>query len=105
LGVQHSDGGRGHRVPAPPERLAIHVLHITDADAFRGTAPINLTERLYQILRWSGGSLDMFFSRYSPLLAGRRLHPMQRVAYTNMTTYPISAVFIFVYDLLPALWP
>jgi 1,4-beta-D-xylan synthase len=75
-----------------------------DPDAFRGTAPINLTERLHQILRWSGGSLDMFFSRNSPLLAGRRLHPMQRVAYTNMTAYPISAAFIFVYDLLPVMW-
>ncbi|CAN6211938.1 unnamed protein product [Urochloa humidicola] len=76
----------------------------TEPDAFRGTAPLNLTERLYQILRWSGGSLDMFFSRNSPLLAGRRLHPMQRVAYTNMTAYPISAAFIFVYDLLPLMW-
>uniref|UniRef100_A0A0A9DVX1 Uncharacterized protein n=1 Tax=Arundo donax TaxID=35708 RepID=A0A0A9DVX1_ARUDO len=75
-----------------------------DPDAFRGTAPINLTERLYQILRWSGGSLDMFFSHNCPLLAGRRLHPMQRVAYTNMTAYPISAAFIFVYDLLPLTW-
>ncbi|CAN6168387.1 unnamed protein product [Urochloa humidicola] len=76
----------------------------TEPDAFRGTAPINLTERLYQLLRWSGGSLDMFFSRNSPLLAGRRLHPMQRVAYANMTVYPISAAFIFVYDLLPLMW-
>jgi len=75
-----------------------------EPDAFRGTAPINLTERLHQILRWSGGSLDMFFSRNSPLLAGRRLHPMQRAAYTNMTAYPISAAFIFVYDLLPLMW-
>ncbi|CAL5062254.1 unnamed protein product [Urochloa decumbens] len=76
----------------------------TEPDAFRGTAPINLTERLYQLLRWSGGSLDMFFSRNSPLLAGRRLHPLQRVAYANMTAYPISAAFIFVYDLLPLMW-
>ncbi|KAF8664435.1 hypothetical protein HU200_054607 [Digitaria exilis] len=75
-----------------------------EPDAFRGTAPINLTERLHQILRWSGGSLDMFFSRNCPLLAGRRLHPMQRVVYTNMTIYPVSAAFIFVYDLLPLMW-
>ncbi|KAF0905140.1 hypothetical protein E2562_000937 [Oryza meyeriana var. granulata] len=75
-----------------------------EPDAFRGTAPINLTERLYQILRWSGGSLEMFFSRNCPLLAGRRLHPMQRIAYTNMTAYPVSALFIVVYDLLPVIW-
>jgi len=29
---------------------------------------------------------------------------MQRVAYTNMTIYPISAAFIFAYDLLPLMW-
>uniref|UniRef100_A0A0E0I256 Uncharacterized protein n=1 Tax=Oryza nivara TaxID=4536 RepID=A0A0E0I256_ORYNI len=75
-----------------------------EPDAFRGTAPINLTERLYQILRWSGGSLEMFFSRNCPLLAGRRLRPMQRVAYTNMTAYPVSALFMVVYDLLPVIW-
>ncbi|GJN32670.1 hypothetical protein PR202_gb21190 [Eleusine coracana subsp. coracana] len=76
----------------------------TQPDAFRGTAPINLTERLYQILRWSGGSLDMFLSRNCPLLAGRRLHPMQRLAYTNMTVYPVCAAFIFAFDLLPLMW-
>ncbi|TVU38485.1 hypothetical protein EJB05_11857, partial [Eragrostis curvula] len=80
----------------------------TEPDAFRGTAPLNLTERLYQILRWSGGSLDMFMSRNCPLLlAGdswRRMHPMQRVAYTNMTIYPVCATFIFCYDLLPLMW-
>ncbi|PNT68812.1 hypothetical protein BRADI_3g45515v3 [Brachypodium distachyon] len=75
-----------------------------EPDAFRGTAPINLTERLYQILRWSGGSLEMFFSRFCPLLAGRRLHPMQRIAYVNMTTYPVSTFFIVMYDLYPVMW-
>ncbi|KAE8794123.1 cellulose synthase-like CslF9 [Hordeum vulgare] len=75
-----------------------------EPDAFRGTAPINLTERLYQILRWSGGSLEMFFSRFCPLLAGRRLHPMQRVAYINMTTYPVSTFFILMYYFYPVMW-
>lgn len=72
--------------------------------AFCGTAPINMTERMYQILRWSGGSLEVFFSRFCPLLAGRRLHPMQRVAYTNMTFYPLSALFVVCYHLLPLMW-
>ncbi|XP_047079501.1 probable mixed-linked glucan synthase 9 [Lolium rigidum] len=75
-----------------------------EPDAFRGTAPINLTERLYQILRWSGGSLEMFFSRFCPLLAGRRLRPMQRIAYINMTTYPVSTFFLVMYYLFPVLW-
>ncbi|KAK1697747.1 hypothetical protein QYE76_014444 [Lolium multiflorum] len=72
--------------------------------AFRGTAPINLTERLYQLLRWSGGSLEMFFSHSNALLAGRRMHPLQRVAYLNMSTYPIVTVFILAYNLFPVLW-
>jgi 1,4-beta-D-xylan synthase len=75
-----------------------------EPDAFRGTAPINLTERLYQMLRWSGGSLEMFFSRFCPLLAGRRLHPMQRIAYVNMTTYPVATFFIVMYNLYPVMW-
>ncbi|GJN11424.1 hypothetical protein PR202_ga29617 [Eleusine coracana subsp. coracana] len=74
-----------------------------EPDAFRGTAPINLTERLYQILRWSGGSLEMFFS-YCPLFASRRLKFMQRVAYTNMTAYPISSIFLVFYLLFPVIW-
>ncbi|KAL6856094.1 hypothetical protein ACP4OV_018896 [Aristida adscensionis] len=74
-----------------------------EPDAFRGTAPINLTERLYQILRWSGGSLDMCFSHY-PLFANRRLQFMQRIAYTNMTAYPISSIFLVFYFLFPIIW-
>ncbi|KAK3125327.1 hypothetical protein QOZ80_7BG0603390 [Eleusine coracana subsp. coracana] len=72
--------------------------------AFRGTAPINLTERLLQILRWSGGSLEMFFSHSNAFLAGRRMHPLQRIAYLNMSTYPIVTVFILAYNLFPVMW-
>ncbi|KAL6900954.1 hypothetical protein ACP4OV_005630 [Aristida adscensionis] len=58
----------------------------TAPDAFRGTAPINLTDRLHQVLRWAAGSLEIFFSRNNALLAGggRRLHPLQRVAYAYL---------------------
>ena len=73
-------------------------------DAFRGTAPINLTERLLQIMRWSGGSLELFFSHSNPLLARGWLHPIQRVAYLNMTIYPITSLFIVVYGLCPLMW-
>jgi mixed-linked glucan synthase len=72
--------------------------------AFRGTAPINLTERLLQIMRWSGGSLEMFFSHNSPLIAGGRLHPLQRLAYLNMTIYPVTSIFIIVYGICPLMW-
>ncbi|XP_062205677.1 probable mixed-linked glucan synthase 7 [Phragmites australis] len=75
----------------------------TEPDAFRGTAPINLTDRLHQVLRWAAGSLEIFFSRNNPLLAGRRLHPLQRVAYLNTTLYPFTSLFLIVYCLFPAI--
>ncbi|KAF0930352.1 hypothetical protein E2562_032192 [Oryza meyeriana var. granulata] len=70
-------------------------------DAFRGTAPINLTDRLHQVLRWAAGSLEIFFSRNNALLAGRRLHLLQRVAYLNTTVYPFTSLFLIVYCLFP----
>ncbi|BAF21862.2 probable mixed-linked glucan synthase 3 [Oryza sativa Japonica Group] len=73
-------------------------------DAFCGTAPINLTERLHQIVRWSGGSLEMFFSHNNPLIGGRRLQPLQRVSYLNMTIYPVTSLFILLYAISPVMW-
>ncbi|KAK3127016.1 hypothetical protein QOZ80_7AG0566960 [Eleusine coracana subsp. coracana] len=72
--------------------------------AFCGTAPINLTERLHQILRWSGGSLEMFFSHNNPLISGKRLCLIQRVSYLNMTIYPVTSIFILIYTLSPVMW-
>ncbi|CAL4924615.1 unnamed protein product [Urochloa decumbens] len=78
----------------------------TAPDAFHGTAPINLTDRLHQVLRWAAGSLEIFFSRNNALLGSRhRLHPLQRVAYLNTTLYPFTSVFLMVYCLLPAAIP
>ncbi|VAI24258.1 unnamed protein product [Triticum turgidum subsp. durum] len=75
----------------------------TAPDAFRGTAPINLTDRLHQVLRWAAGSLEIFFSRNNALLAGPRLHPLQRLAYLNTTVYPFTSIFLLLYCLLPAI--
>ncbi|OEL17364.1 putative mixed-linked glucan synthase 7 [Dichanthelium oligosanthes] len=73
-------------------------------DAFRGTAPINLTDRLHQVLRWAAGSLEIFFSRNNALLrTGGRLHPLQRVAYLNTTVYPFTSIFLIVYCVFPAI--
>ena len=33
--------------------------------AFKGSAPINLSDRLNQVLRWALGSVEIFFSRHS----------------------------------------
>lgn len=76
---------------------------ITKRDAFRGTAPINLTDRLHQVLRWATGSVEIFFSRNNPLLATRRLKFLQRLAYFNVGVYPFTSIFLVVYCFLPAL--
>ncbi|KAL0363486.1 UNVERIFIED_CONTAM: Cellulose synthase A catalytic subunit [UDP-forming] [Sesamum calycinum] len=41
--------------------------------AFKGSAPINLSDRLHQVLRWALGSVEIFLSRHCPLW--RRLGP------------------------------
>ncbi|CAN1351545.1 Cellulose synthase-like protein D2 [Linum perenne] len=76
---------------------------MTKRDAFRGTAPINLTDRLHQVLRWATGSVEIFFSRNNALLAGTKLKFLQRIAYLNVGIYPFTSVFLLLYCFLPAL--
>ncbi|XP_059647347.1 cellulose synthase-like protein D4 [Cornus florida] len=76
---------------------------ITKRDAFHGSAPINLTDRLHQVLRWATGSVEIFFSRNNALLASRRLKILQRMAYINVGVYPFTSMFLIVYCFLPAL--
>ncbi|KAL5560954.1 hypothetical protein UlMin_030701 [Ulmus minor] len=75
---------------------------VTKRDAFRGTAPINLTDRLHQVLRWATGSVEIFFSRNNALFATRRMKFLQRVAYFNVGMYPFTSLFLMVYCFLPA---
>ncbi|KAE8686829.1 Cellulose synthase-like protein D2 [Hibiscus syriacus] len=76
---------------------------ITKRDAFRGSAPINLTDRLHQVLRWATGSVEIFFSRNNALLATTKLKFLQRLAYLNVGIYPFTSFFLIVYCFLPAL--
>ena len=76
---------------------------VTKRDAFRGTAPINLTDRLHQVLRWATGSVEIFFSKNNALLASSKMKFLQRVAYLNVGIYPFTSVFLIVYCFLPAL--
>uniref|UniRef100_A0A7N0TTC7 Uncharacterized protein n=1 Tax=Kalanchoe fedtschenkoi TaxID=63787 RepID=A0A7N0TTC7_KALFE len=75
---------------------------VTKRDAFRGTAPINLTDRLHQVLRWATGSVEIFFSRNNALFATRRLKFLQRIAYFNVGMYPFTSFFLILYCFLPA---
>lgn len=76
---------------------------VTKRDAFRGSAPINLTDRLHQVLRWATGSVEIFFSRNNAFLASRKLKILQRLAYLNVGIYPFTSLFLLVYCFLPAL--
>ncbi|KAK9928057.1 hypothetical protein M0R45_025211 [Rubus argutus] len=76
---------------------------VTKRDAFRGTAPINLTDRLHQVLRWATGSVEIFFSRNNALFASSKMKFLQRIAYLNVGMYPFTSFFLIVYCFLPAL--
>ncbi|KAJ6377328.1 hypothetical protein OIU76_026323 [Salix suchowensis] len=74
--------------------------------AFKGSAPINLSDRLHQVLRWALGSVEIFFSRHCPLwygYGGGRLKWLQRLAYINTIVYPFTSLPLIAYCTIPAL--
>nr|UOF76307.1 IRREGULAR XYLEM 1 [Lupinus luteus] len=74
--------------------------------AFKGSAPINLSDRLHQVLRWALGSVEIFLSRHCPLwygFAGGRLKWLQRLAYINTIVYPFTSLPLVAYCSLPAI--
>ncbi|CAL0321323.1 unnamed protein product [Lupinus luteus] len=72
--------------------------------AFKGSAPINLSDRLHQVLKWALGSTEIFFSGYCPLWYGYsgKLKWLQRLAYTNAVVYPFTSIPLLVYCTIPA---
>ncbi|RZB77360.1 Cellulose synthase A catalytic subunit 3 isoform D [Glycine soja] len=72
--------------------------------AFKGSAPINLSDRLNQVLRWALGSVEILFSRHCPIWYGYggRLKWLERFAYVNTTIYPVTAIPLLIYCILPA---
>ncbi|WJX53234.1 Cellulose synthase A catalytic subunit 8 [UDP-forming] [Trifolium repens] len=74
--------------------------------AFKGSAPINLSDRLHQVLRWALGSVEIFLSRHCPLwyaIGGGRLKWLQRLAYVNTIVYPFTSLPLVAYCTLPAI--
>ncbi|KAL3623933.1 Cellulose synthase A catalytic subunit 7 [UDP-forming] [Castilleja foliolosa] len=74
--------------------------------AFKGSAPINLSDRLNQVLRWALGSVEIFFSRHSPCWYGYKegkLKWLERLAYINTTVYPFTSLPLLAYCILPAI--
>lgn len=72
--------------------------------AFKGSAPINLSDRLHQVLRWALGSVEIFLSRHCPLWYGYggKLKYLERMAYTNTIVYPFTSIPLIAYCTIPA---
>ncbi|KAL5577895.1 hypothetical protein UlMin_019594 [Ulmus minor] len=77
---------------------------IPERPAFKGSAPINLSDRLHQVLRWALGSVEIFFSRHCPLWYGYGggLKWLERLSYINATVYPWTSIPLLAYCTLPA---
>ncbi|XP_023765109.1 cellulose synthase A catalytic subunit 7 [UDP-forming] [Lactuca sativa] len=72
--------------------------------AFKGSAPINLSDRLNQVLRWALGLVEIFFSRHSPIWYGYKggnLKWLERLSYVNTTVYPFTSLPLLAYCTLP----
>ncbi|KAH6757915.1 cellulose synthase 6 [Perilla frutescens var. hirtella] len=72
--------------------------------AFKGSAPINLSDRLHQVLRWALGSVEIFLSRHCPIWYGYGcgLKPLERFSYINSVVYPLTSIPLIAYCTLPA---
>ncbi|XP_059073973.1 cellulose synthase A catalytic subunit 7 [UDP-forming] [Cryptomeria japonica] len=72
--------------------------------AFKGSAPINLSDRLNQVLRWALGSVEIFLSRHCPIWYGYgHLKWLERLAYINTIVYPLTSLPLIAYCTLPAI--
>ncbi|KAJ8561446.1 hypothetical protein K7X08_027636 [Anisodus acutangulus] len=73
--------------------------------AFKGSAPINLSDRLHQVLRWALGSVEIFFSKHCPIWYGYGcgLKPLERFSYINSIVYPLTSLPLLAYCTLPAI--
>ncbi|KAL0432298.1 UNVERIFIED_CONTAM: Cellulose synthase A catalytic subunit [UDP-forming] [Sesamum latifolium] len=72
--------------------------------AFKGSAPINLSDRLHQVLRWALGSVEILLSRHCPIWYGYGcgLKSLERFSYINSVVYPLTSLPLIVYCTLPA---
>ncbi|XP_023639380.1 probable cellulose synthase A catalytic subunit 10 [UDP-forming] [Capsella rubella] len=82
----------------------ISIYCVPSRPAFKGSAPINLSDRLNQVLRWALGSIEILLSRHCPIWYGYngRLKLLERLAYINTIVYPITSIPLLAYCMLPA---
>ena len=72
--------------------------------AFKGSAPINLSDRLHQVLRWALGSVEILLSKHCPIWYAYNsgLKPLERFSYVASVVYPLTSIPLLVYCTLPA---
>ncbi|XP_057532055.1 cellulose synthase A catalytic subunit 5 [UDP-forming]-like [Amaranthus tricolor] len=72
--------------------------------AFKGSAPINLSDRLHQVLRWALGSVEILLSKHCPIWYAYNsgLKPLERFSYIASVVYPLTSIPLLVYCTLPA---
>ncbi|RZC44073.1 hypothetical protein C5167_037022, partial [Papaver somniferum] len=72
--------------------------------AFLGDFPISLNDSLIQVKRWSVGLIEVGFSKYFPFTFGSRNRSLlMGMAYGFYAFWPVWAVPIIIYGLLPQL--
>ncbi|XP_038971873.1 cellulose synthase A catalytic subunit 5 [UDP-forming]-like [Phoenix dactylifera] len=73
--------------------------------AFKGSGPINLSDRLHQVLQWALGSVEIFLSKHCPIWYGYRggLKWLARFSYVNSVVYPWTSIPLVAYCTLPAI--
>jgi cellulose synthase A len=79
---------------------------IPSRPAFKGSAPINLSDRLHQVLRWALGSVEIVLSKHCPIWYGYGggLKWLERLSYINATVYPWTSLPLLAYYTLPAIY-
>ncbi|KAF9591184.1 hypothetical protein IFM89_002839 [Coptis chinensis] len=72
--------------------------------AFRGSAPIDLSDRLRQVFQWAFGCIEILLSSHCPIWYGYggQLKWLERVAYINTTISPLTSIPLLIYCTLPA---
>ncbi|KAK1430653.1 hypothetical protein QVD17_13548 [Tagetes erecta] len=70
--------------------------------AFLGDVPISLIDALSQTKRWGIGVLEVFFSKYNPVIFGtQHMGFVMGLCYAQNCFWPISSIPITIYSFLP----
>ncbi|GMI79056.1 cellulose synthase like E1 [Hibiscus trionum] len=75
-----------------------------EREGFLGVAPITLLQTLVQHKRWTEGHLQVFLSKYCPLLYGHKKIPLKlRLAYSAFNLFAANCLATLYYVVVPCL--